>query len=186
MTQFVREIASADASATRDQFEKFAAEHADSHLKSHGAIHFTASGFVIDSSGEFIALHLHKKVGAWLQFGGHIEPGETSFEAAARREVLEESGLCEIELVGTSPVHLHPHTLNSNFTQCSEHWDVQYLFRTPFVPVHPGDGLTVSSESGALQWFRINDLPEDVIDDVHSTVAGPITTRILEYGARAS
>ena len=39
-----------------------------------------------------VLLHHHKKFGKWLPPGGHLEPNETPSEAA-RREVLEETGL---------------------------------------------------------------------------------------------
>ena len=43
---------------------------------------------------------LHKKLGAWLPPGGHIDPNELP-EDAAVREVREETGL-EVELLGSS------------------------------------------------------------------------------------
>lgn len=39
-----------------------------------------------------ILLVKHKKLGAWLQPGGHVEPNETPYEAAIR-ESLEETGI---------------------------------------------------------------------------------------------
>ena len=39
-----------------------------------------------------VVLHRHKRLGLWLQPGGHLEPGETPWEAAAR-ESIEETGL---------------------------------------------------------------------------------------------
>ena len=44
-----------------------------------------------------LLLSRHKKRVTWETQGGHIEPGETP-EAAARRELFEESGAAEFEL----------------------------------------------------------------------------------------
>ena len=52
--------------------------------------HLTVSGFVVHEGR--VALHWHRKIGAWLPAGGHIEPGEDPVEAALR-EVREEFAL---------------------------------------------------------------------------------------------
>jgi 8-oxo-dGTP pyrophosphatase MutT (NUDIX family) len=49
--------------------------------------HLTVSGFVVHEGR--VALHWHRKIGAWLPAGGHIEPGEDPVEATLR-EVREE------------------------------------------------------------------------------------------------
>ena len=56
---------------------------------------FTATTFVVQE-GRTLLLR-HKKLGLWLPPGGHIDPNELP-DDAARREVLEESGL-EVELI---------------------------------------------------------------------------------------
>ena len=58
-------------------------EHAD-------PIHVTASGIVVGPRGT--VLHRHKRLGTWMQPGGHIDAGETP-DVAARREAQEELGL---------------------------------------------------------------------------------------------
>ncbi len=52
--------------------------------------HFTASGLVIEQG--HILLVNHKRIGAWVPPGGHIEPDELPEETVVR-EVLEETGL---------------------------------------------------------------------------------------------
>jgi 8-oxo-dGTP pyrophosphatase MutT (NUDIX family) len=53
-------------------------------------IHVTASAIVVGPRGT--VLHRHKRLGIWMQPGGHIDAGETPDEAA-RREATEELGL---------------------------------------------------------------------------------------------
>ncbi len=168
--RFLAELEACAPSRERQRFLALATSSDNAHLKSSGPVHFTASGIVIDASGQFVALHHHRKVGAWLQFGGHIEEGEASFEEAARREVAEEAGLSDLEIVGTSPLTLHAHTLNKNFAVCSEHWDVQYLMRATITPVQPTDALTLSEESHDARWWRLDELPTSVVPDLVPTL----------------
>jgi 8-oxo-dGTP pyrophosphatase MutT (NUDIX family) len=58
--------------------------------------HFTVAVFVVHQ--ERVLLHYHRKLGKWLPPGGHIEDDELP-DDAARREVLEESGV-RVQLVG--------------------------------------------------------------------------------------
>ncbi|MDK7741804.1 NUDIX hydrolase [Helcobacillus massiliensis] len=172
-SRFITELERATGpAAQREQFLQLARSGTQAHRKSSGPLHFTASAIVIDASGEHIALHLHRKVGAWLQFGGHIDDGETSFEQAARREAAEESGLRDLQVVGDGPAMLHAHALNQNFAHCREHWDVQYLLRAPFTPASAEDGLAISErESAGLAWFGLDDLPAGLVQDLHATLA---------------
>jgi 8-oxo-dGTP pyrophosphatase MutT (NUDIX family) len=56
---------------------------------------FTATVYLFQD--DKVLLHRHAKLGKWLPPGGHLEANETPPEAA-RREVLEETGL-EIEFL---------------------------------------------------------------------------------------
>ena len=60
--------------------------------------HITASAFVIDPVAQQLLLHHHKRLGRWLQMGGHLEPGESP-RTAALREASEESGLRDLRLM---------------------------------------------------------------------------------------
>jgi 8-oxo-dGTP pyrophosphatase MutT (NUDIX family) len=61
--------------------------------------HLTVSGFVVHE--DRVALHWHRKLGAWLPAGGHVEPGEDPVQATLR-EVREEFGL-EAEVMSVAP-----------------------------------------------------------------------------------
>jgi 8-oxo-dGTP pyrophosphatase MutT (NUDIX family) len=110
-------------------------EHAD-------PVHFTASGIVVGRRGT--VLHLHKRLGRWMQPGGHIDPGETPPEAA-RREAIEEIGL-DVEHPGTGPrlIHLDVHEAALGHT----HLDLRYLLIGPDADPDPPPG-----ESPEARWF---------------------------------
>lgn len=60
--------------------------------------HFTASGIVLHD--DHVLLVFHKRLGAWVPPGGHIEPHEVPEETAVR-EILEETGVL-VRIVGES------------------------------------------------------------------------------------
>lgn len=70
------------------------------------AAHFTGSAVVVDGSGSRVCLVFHKKLGRWLQPGGHAEPADGGDMAAtALREAREETSL-PVELAPGVPAPL--------------------------------------------------------------------------------
>ncbi|MDB4992001.1 MAG: muT4 [Parcubacteria group bacterium] len=57
----------------------------------------SAGGIVLGDSGT-VAMVFSKNSQSWLLPKGHVEPGESD-EAAARREIAEETGLTDLELL---------------------------------------------------------------------------------------
>jgi 8-oxo-dGTP pyrophosphatase MutT (NUDIX family)/GNAT superfamily N-acetyltransferase len=108
-------------------------EHAD-------PTHVTASALLIGDRG--VVLHRHKRLGLWLQPGGHIDPGEHPADAALR-EAREETGL-PVELAGRGVVHVDVHPGPRGHT----HLDVRYLVDAAPVDPSPPEG-----ESQDVGWF---------------------------------
>ncbi|MCB9741008.1 MAG: NUDIX hydrolase [Alphaproteobacteria bacterium] len=71
--------------------------------------HFTASAFVVSPERDGVLLIHHRKLGLWLQPGGHFDPEDESVLSAARREIAEETGLRDLPLAveGLLDVDIH-------------------------------------------------------------------------------
>lgn len=125
-----------------------------------GPSHVTASCLVFDESADNVLLTLHRKAGVWMQFGGHLEPGDTSLEACAARETREESGIDSVRLL-PGIWRLDAHALGTKFGQCREHLDVSFVG----IASRNSD-VRVSEESIDVSWFPVRDLPADTIADL--------------------
>jgi 8-oxo-dGTP pyrophosphatase MutT (NUDIX family) len=87
----------------KDRFLSELAGLSSPHDEQAGPTHVTASAIVVGRRGT--VLHRHKKLGIWMQPGGHIDAGETP-EVAALREATEELGLA-VTHPAAGPLLLH-------------------------------------------------------------------------------
>ena len=115
--------------------------------------HVTASCFIVDPATKHLLLHHHRRLGRWLQMGGHIDAGETA-RAAALREGAEESGLPDLELVldGVFDIDVHPIPA-ANGDPDHKHFDVRYVART----MHPDAIMIAAAESIDLTWVGLDE-----------------------------
>jgi 8-oxo-dGTP pyrophosphatase MutT (NUDIX family) len=87
----------------RDEIEKADVERvrmlldeaADPWLRSI-PLHVTASALIVHPGSGLVLLRWHQRQQAWLQVGGHGDPGETAPLAVALREGREETGLADL------------------------------------------------------------------------------------------
>ena len=117
--------------------------------------HITASALVLAPDGDAVLLVHHERLERWLQPGGHIEPGDATVGAAARREVLEETGLrlpdLEASLVAVD-VHEIPAARGE---PAHHHHDLMFAFFTDDTP---------TGGSARAEWWpvaRVRALPGD-------------------------
>ena len=59
-------------------------------------LHVTASALVVCPNRSEVLLRWHRRQQAWLQVGGHADPGESDPLAIALREAAEETGLSDL------------------------------------------------------------------------------------------
>ncbi len=118
----------------------------------HG--HFTGSAWILNPDKSKILMTHHKKIGKWLQLGGHAD-GEKDLLKVSQREAIEESGMNnfvtlsdeifdmdihEIPPIGSDPKHLH--------------YDIRFLLEAD----PDKESLTISNESHDVAWIPLDQI----------------------------
>jgi 8-oxo-dGTP pyrophosphatase MutT (NUDIX family) len=120
-------------------------------------LHVTASALIVHPPTARVLLRWHQRQQAWLQVGGHGDPGETDPLAIAIREAQEETGLADLApwpdaeirhlvIVGVPPGKGEP---------AHEHADIRYLMATE-IP----DAVRAENENAPLRWLSMADAYE--------------------------
>lgn len=112
--------------------------------------HFTASAFVLSPGGEEVLLIFHGKLHRWLQPGGHVDPTDADVVAAARREVAEETGLTDLDVL--APLHdVDIHEIPARERDpVHRHFDLRVLFRARTRAVEAG------SDAQGVRWIPLD------------------------------
>jgi 8-oxo-dGTP pyrophosphatase MutT (NUDIX family) len=115
--------------------------------------HLTASGFVINIEARRVLLHHHRRLGRWLQMGGHIEPDESP-ASAALRESREESGIEDLTLVTGRIFDVDVHLIPAGRGEPEHrHFDLRYVISSP---LSSGE-VIAPAESVELGWFTFDE-----------------------------
>jgi 8-oxo-dGTP pyrophosphatase MutT (NUDIX family) len=105
----------------------------------------------------------HRKLGRWLQPGGHAD-GQTDVAAVALRESMEETGLTNLTLDTSeneaTPLDLDVHIIPARYDAAGriiedahEHHDVRFL-----IVANDEAKPIVSDESHDVRWFTAEEL----------------------------
>jgi 8-oxo-dGTP pyrophosphatase MutT (NUDIX family) len=117
-------------------------------------LHLTASALIVHPESGRVLLRWHQRQQAWLQVGGHGDPGETDPLAIALREGAEETGLADLSawpdgtllhavIVPVPPGHGEP---------AHEHADLRFVLATS-----TPDEVTPESPAAQLRWLTIDE-----------------------------
>jgi 8-oxo-dGTP pyrophosphatase MutT (NUDIX family) len=139
------------------EFRAFVAAHADCFERSCAPGHVTASAWILSPDGRRFLLTHHRKLGKWLQLGGHAD-GEAETHVVAMREAFEESGIKDFGLLATDdelvPLDVDVHVIPARPGEPEhKHYDVRWLL------VAQAEQLTRNeTESNELRWVPMAEL----------------------------
>lgn len=146
--------------AQRRTIEAFVRQNPHCFEPSFAPGHVTGSAWLLDPTGQRVLLTHHRRLGKWIQLGGHAD-GDPSVLAIAIREAREESGIAAIRAVTEEifdlDVHLNPAGPDS---VAHRHFDIRFLLEA-----HQDHRITVSNESNALAWFTADEVDTLDADD---------------------
>ena len=115
-------------------------------------LHVTGSAVVVHPLTGRVLLRWHERQQAWLQVGGHADPGETDPFVTALREGIEETGLADLRAwPGPEPTLLHLVAVPvpaGKGEPAHEHLDVRYVLATA-----TPDEIQPETPSARLRWM---------------------------------
>ena len=136
-------------------FAELAAEGGIAYRRERLSGHFTASSWLVSGDSRRTLLTHHRKLGRWLQLGGHAD-GDEDLARVALKEAEEESGLTGLS-VEPEIFDLDRHWIPDHKGVPGHwHYDVRFVVYAGF-----DEEFAVSDESIDLAWRDIAALAED-------------------------
>jgi 8-oxo-dGTP pyrophosphatase MutT (NUDIX family) len=146
-----------------DRIVALVEEHADCFERTCRPGHITGAAWILSTDRRRCLLTHHRKLGRWLQLGGHAD-GQTSVEEVALREAREESGMTDFEMVTIDgailPIDLDVHEIPARYDatgrlleDAHEHHDVRFL-----LVARSEQPIQVSDESHEVAWFTCEEI----------------------------
>jgi 8-oxo-dGTP pyrophosphatase MutT (NUDIX family) len=173
--------AHADEAACVDRVQALVETQADCFERHCWAGHVTASAWILSPDGARFLLTHHRKLDRWLQLGGHCD-GDPDVAAVALREAREESGLADLRFAFATdapvPIDLDVHEIPARGAEPAHaHHDVRFV-----LVAAPGQTVSISDESQALEWFEMDEL-ESIAGDASVLRLGWKVRRLLAANA---
>lgn len=124
--------------------------------------HMTASSVIVNRNRTKMLMAFHKIYQSWAWTGGHAD-GDGDFEAVARREAQEETGIQNLKKLGAGAASLEvlpvwAHQKRSQMVASHLHLNISYLFEADdTLPLRIAE-----DENSAVGWIPIAQLEEYV------------------------
>jgi 8-oxo-dGTP pyrophosphatase MutT (NUDIX family) len=146
-----------------DRIRELVQNHVDCFERSCRPGHITGAAWILSADRSRCLLTHHRKLGRWLQLGGHSD-GQWDVHEVALREAREESGMTAFDFVPIAgallPFDLDVHDIPARYDadgrmieDAHEHHDIRFL-----LIAHAGQLVQASDESHDVAWFT----PEEI------------------------
>lgn len=132
--------------------------HDDALHRSCREGHLTGSALVVDPDGGRVVVLHHRKLGRWLQPGGHCD-GDANLAAVALREAEEETGIDGLRVLPVA-IDLDVHEVSPPDDGPHLHLDVRYLVQAP-----AGAEPVRNHESNEIRWATLDELADLDLDE---------------------
>lgn len=156
------QVAAADVEGRANDHQRdvlaFIDAHPDALERACVEGHLTGSALVVDATGACTLLMLHRKLGLWLQPGGHVD-GDAGLAAAALREATEETGITGLRLAWPA-IDVDIHRVEPPGEVPHLHLDTRFLVIAP-----PGAVEVRNDESLALRWLTRTEVEALGVDE---------------------
>lgn len=137
------------------QFLALLDDPADPFVRERLEGHLTGGAWLVSADGRRTLLTHHRKLGRWLQLGGHAD-GDSDMARVALKEAEEESGLSDLSVEGDI-FDLDRHWIPERKGVPGHwHYDVRYVVRA-----NGSEDYVVSEESLDLAWREIGPIADE-------------------------
>lgn len=114
--------------------------------------HVTGSAWIVNQDFSRVVLLHHRKLGKWVQPGGHCD-GEREVLSVAQRETWEETGLQSTPLLDGRVFDVDIHVIPAYWNTPEHlHFDVRYLLQAD-----DSQRIICSHESKAVRWVSLEE-----------------------------
>jgi 8-oxo-dGTP pyrophosphatase MutT (NUDIX family) len=130
----------------------FVRSTADCFKREHLAGHITASTLIVNENNNAVILMHHKKLGMWLQPGGHAD-GDSNVLGVAFKEALEETGIEVLFPLSQEIFDVDVHWIPQGKAPAHWHYDIRFIFQASAEAV-----IISNDESLEVVWVSVGEV----------------------------
>lgn len=127
--------------------------------------HLVAGGIIYAEKEKKFLMLEHRDLDMFLHPGGHIDKTDKNVLFAAKREIREETGLDNLNIVSLSDDELIPFDIDTHYVEVNQrlnlpahyHFEFRYLFKLEEII----EIIIDKSESRSFKWISLEELEKD-------------------------